>query len=208
MKRFRFLAFCFALSAAFAVSAAAQGTVPAATTAGSGKIGLVNINMFADDKAGITKFRNALSAFNLEFKPTIDELTTMETKRQTLAKEIQTLQQQQAAASSAVPFKPESLNAKIEEYQTLELAMKRKQEDLKGRQEKRYPAVVGPAFNDILKALNDYAKQKGYAVILDGARLEQAEILLGFDDKYDVTKDFIAFYNARPAGTATTATPK
>ena len=31
---------------------------------------------------------------------------------------------------------------------------------------------------------------------------------MGFDDKYDVTKDFITFYNTRPATTATTAVPK
>jgi hypothetical protein len=67
---------------------------------------------------------------------------------------------------------------------------------------------MSPVMNDIFKALNEYAKQKGYAVILDGAKLEQADILLGFDDRYDVTKDFIVFYNARPAGTATNVTPK
>jgi hypothetical protein len=40
-------------------------------------------------------------------------------------------------------------------------------------------------------------------------KLEQAGLLLGIgDDKIDVTKDFIAFYNARPAGTAAAATPK
>ena len=43
---------------------------------------------------------------------------------------------------------------------------------------------------------------------MDGGKLEEAGILMGFDDKYDVTKEFIAFYNARPAGTATTTTPK
>jgi Skp family chaperone for outer membrane proteins len=90
----------------------------------------------------------------------------------------------------------------------LETTIKRKQEDAKARYEKRYQEVVGPVFNDIVKALNDFAKQKGYAVILDGAKLEEAQILLGFDDKYDVTKDFVTFYNTRPAGTAATTTPK
>lgn len=194
-------------AAIFAVSAFAQGgTVPAATGV-DGKIGLINLSDFADEKGGIGRFKTALTAFNKEFEPLITELTTLDTRRTTLAKEINTLQQQ-ASAPSAVPVKPETLNAKVEEYQTLELTMKRKQEDLKQRQEKRYPVVVGPVFSDILKALNEYAKAKGYAVILDGAKLEQAEILLGFNDKFNVTKDFIAFYNARPAGTATTATPQ
>jgi len=66
--------------------------------------------------------------------------------------------------------------------------------------------LVDPINQDIVKALNEYARSKGYAVILDGAKLEQSGVLLGFDDKYDVTKDFIVFYNGRTGGAATTAT--
>lgn len=205
MKRFSFIAVCFALSLIFAASAFGQATTPAA----GGKIGLINLSEFADEKGGIAKFKTALTTFNKEFEPSINELNGMETKRQALGKEINTMQQQLSSASgNTVPINRDTLNAKIEEFQNLEISMKRKQEDLKARQDRRYPVVVGPVFGDILKALNEYAKQKGYAVILDGAKLEQADILLGFDDKYNVTKDFIAFYNARPAGTATTTAPK
>lgn len=204
MKRFSLFAASFIFAAIFAASAFGQANPAAANTAGPGKIGLINLSEFADEKGGIAKFKTAINAFNAEFKPAVDELNGMETRRQTLAKEINTLQQQ-ASAPSAVPVKPEVVNAKIEEYKTLELNMKRKQEDLKMKQEGRYGAVVGPVYGDILKALNDFAKQKGYAVILDGAKLEQADILLGFDEKYNVTKEFITFYNARPAGTASAA---
>ncbi|MEO7674625.1 MAG: OmpH family outer membrane protein [Pyrinomonadaceae bacterium] len=204
MKRFSLIAVSFIFAAIFSISA--FGQVPAATGA-AGKIGLVNISAFADDKAGIAKFRTALTTLDAEFKVLNDEINTMRTKYQTLATEIQKAQQ---APPAGVPVKdtPAALAAKVEEAQNLEIQIKRKQEDGKARYERRYPAVVGPVFNDIIKALNDYARQKGFAIILDGAKLEQAEILLGFDDKYDVTKDFIVFYNARPAGTATTATPK
>ena len=58
-----------------------------------------------------------------------------------------------------------------------------------------------------MKAMQDFTKQKGYSLILDGAKLEEAGILIGFDDKYDITKEFITFYNSRPATTATTAKP-
>lgn len=203
MKRFSLFAASFVFAAVFAASAFGQAN-PAASSTGTGKIGLINLSEFADEKGGIGKFKTALTTFNAELKPAVDELNGMETKRQTLAKEINTLQQQ-ASAPSAVPVKPDVVNAKIEEYQNLEITMKRKQEDLKRRQEGRYAALVGPIYGDILRALNEFAKQKGYAVILDGAKLEQADILLGFDEKYNVTKEFITFYNARPAGTATTA---
>lgn len=195
MKRFNILAACFAVSLAFA--ATALGQVPAA---GTGKIGLVNVSAFADDKAGITKFRNALASLEPEFKPLNDQLTTMRTRYQTLATQIQEANKPKPAGVPAAP--PADLNAKIEEAQNLETQIKRAQEDGKSKYEKRYAAVVGPIYTDIIKGLNEFAKQKGYAVILDGGKLEEAGILMGFDDKYDITKEFIAFYNTRPAGTA------
>lgn len=197
MKRFSFIAASFIFAAVFAVSAFGQAAAP------TGKIGLVNVNAFGDPKAGITKFRNALSSLDPEFKPAYDELRTLGTRYQTLGTEIQNAQK----PAAGVPAKPIS-QAKIDELQTLELTIKRKQEDLKVKSERRYQEVVGPVYNDILKAMNDYAKAKGYALILDGAKLEENGMLIGFDDKYDVTKDFVVFYNARPAGTATAAAPK
>lgn len=190
---------------AFAVSAFAQ--VPAATTTGPGKIGLVNVNAFGDEKAGITKFKNALASLEPEFKTLNDQINTKRTRYQTLAAEIQK-DSQPAPAGVPKNTNQAALNAKVEEAQNLEIEIKRLAEDGKVKYEKRYSQVVGPVFNDIVKGLNDFAKQKGYAMILDGAKLEEAGILMGFDDKYDVTKEFIVFYNARPAGTATTATPK
>lgn len=199
MKRFSLVAVGFIFTALFAVSAFGQVAAP------TGKIGLVNVNAFGDDKAGITKFRNALNTLEPEFKVINDELKTMQTRYQGLAEEIRV---GQAPKPGAVPAIPTNLAAKIEEAQNLEISIKRKQEDGKAKYERRYQQVVGPVFGDIVKALNDYAKKNGYAVILDGAKLEESGLLMGFDDKYDVTKEFVVFYNARPAGTATTATPK
>jgi Skp family chaperone for outer membrane proteins len=203
MKRFSFFAACLTIVMAFAASAFGQ----AAPATGSGKVALVNVGAFADDKTGITRFRNALASLEPEFKPLNDELNTMRTRYQALVDEIQKANAPKPAGVPAVP--PANLSTKVEEAQNLEINIKRKQEDGKRKYETRYAQVVGPVYNDIIKGMNDFAKQKGYAVILDGAKLEESGILMGFDDKYDVTKEFIAFYNARPAGTATTtSTPK
>ena len=204
MKRFSFIAFCFAIAMAFSPSAFGQ-TVPAA--AGTGKIGLVNVNAFADEKAGITRFRTALASLDAEFKTLNDEISGLRTRYTAIATEVQGQQKLAADPNNKVPINTSALQTKIDEAQNLEVQIKRKQEDGKSRYEKRYQAVVGPVFGDIVKALNDFARQKGYAVILDGAKLEESGLLMGFDDKYDVTKDFVVFYNARPAGTATTAAP-
>lgn len=191
MRRFSYFAASLIFAAMFAVSAFAQ---TGAAQTGAGKIGLVNTYLFAEDKAGagITKFKNALGVLDTEFKPIYEELKTMQTKYQTLGAEIQKIQ------ASTAPIDKSSVQAKVDEYASLEVNIKRKQEDAKARYDRRYEAIVGPVFSDILKAMNDYAKAKGYAVIFDGGKLEEAQILMGFDEKYDVTKDFITFYNARP----------
>lgn len=202
MRRFTTIAASIIFAAFFAMSANAQ-----APAAPAGKVGIVNSFAFTDEKAGIAKFRTAMSTLDAEFKPVNDELRTLATKYNTLGTEIQTAQKNAAAGGTAVPMKPEALQAKIDEFQNLELSLKRKQEDAKARYEKRQQAVVGPIYADILKAMSEFAKQKGYAIILDGPKLEESGILMGFDEKYDVTKDFVTFYNARPAGTASTAGP-
>lgn len=189
MRRFSIAALSLLFAAMFAVSANAQA---GAAQTGAGKIGLVNSYLFADEKAGagITKFKNALTALEAEFKPLNDELKTMQTKYEALAAEIQKLQNLPQADRNAI-------QAKVDEAQTIETNMKRKQEDAKARYAKRYDAVVGPVTDDILKAMNEYAKAKGYAVIFDGPKLLEAQILMGFDEKTDITADFITFYNAR-----------
>jgi Skp family chaperone for outer membrane proteins len=200
------LAASMVFAAIFVVAGIAQTAAPA-QAAGAGRIGLVNTNMFGDDKAGIAKFRTAVNSLDTEFKPVNDELKTMGTKYQSLAAEIQKMQSPPAVVPAAPD--PKVLQAKVDEYTALETNIKRKQEDAKARFERRQSEVIGPIYADIMKAMSDFAKQKGYAVILDGVKLEESGILIGFDDKYDITKDFIAFYNTRPAGTAaTTATPK
>lgn len=205
MKRISLIAACAVFAALFAVSASAQGTTPA----GTGKIGIIVVEEFAAEKGGITKYKTALSALDKEFEPVNTKLRTAATRYQTLGQEIEKLRQPPAAGVPAAQTNQTQLQAKVDEFQNLEKQIKRDQEDAKAQYERRYATVVGPVYNDIMKALNEYAKAKGYAVILDGVKLDQAQILLGFDEKYNVTADFITFYNARPATAATaTTTPK
>lgn len=197
MRTFRLFAGSFIFAAIFAVSAFAQ--------AGATKIGVINTLAF-DDKAGITKYVNAMNSLETEFKTAGDELNTMATKIQSLQAEIQKLQDQLNDPNPKVPINKSTLQttaqAKVEEYEKLGREYKFKQDDAKARFERRRQAVLGPIMQDIGNAMQDFAKQKGYSLILDGAKLEDAGILLAFTDGVDVTKEFITFYNARPAGTA------
>jgi Skp family chaperone for outer membrane proteins len=199
MKMIRLFAVSLFLAALFAVSAFAQTTAPV-------KIAVINTYAFGDEKAGITKYIGAVKTINTEFQPLQTELDTMNTKLNGLAKEIQTIRDQ--AAGGKVPIDEKAAQAKVDEAEKLQRDIKFKQEDAKARYERRQQAVMGPVMQDIGKALQEYAKQKGYTVIFDIAKDEAGFLLAVGDEKADVTKDFITFYNARPAATATTATPK
>lgn len=193
------------LVAVFAILAAISSVSVSAQTAPM-KVVVINTQAF-DGKEGIVKYTNAMTALENEFKPLDAELQTMVTKYQTLGKELKTLQDQITAGT--VPVNQQAAQAKADEYQTLELQIKRKQEDGKARYEKRFPQVMGPIQADIGKAMMDFAAAKNYDLILDASKLDSQQILLAFiPGKVDVTKEFITYYNARPATAATAAAPK
>lgn len=202
MRTFRLITANFIFAAVFAVSAFAQ-------TQDIGKVGLVNAFAFEDPKGGITKLVTATSSLDSEFKQPAAELQTMYTRIQALQKDITDIQKQ--LDDPKFPGDRTKIQAsgqaKADEYEKMGRNFKVKQEDLKASVERRRQVVVGPIYQDVMKALQDFAVKNGYAVILDGAKLEEAQILMAFNNKYDVTKEFIAFYNTRPAGTASTAKP-
>lgn len=176
----------------FALSVAGQ--TPAATPpAGTGKIGIVNPILFTDEKGpGLTRLKAVLKTLNDELKPLADKLQSDRIRYRSVVAEVDKMRNTPNTNTA-------TFQAKVNEGQDLETSIKRTEEDYKDRYDKRYPQLVGPVFDDIFRAMNEYAKQKGYAIILNGPKLEQDDILMGFDDRYDVTADFITFYNARPA---------
>lgn len=204
MKRFSYIAVSFIFAAIFAVSAQAQAT---ATPAGNLRVAIINTSAF-DAKDGITRYLNAMNALDGEFKPLETELQGMMTRYTTLGNEIKKLQDQ-ANAGGPVPIDQKAATAKVEELKALEINIKRKQEDGKIRAETRQNAVLGPVLQEIQKAMQDFATQKGYDLILDLAKLDGAAMILAYNPaKADVTKEFITFFNARPAGAATAAAPR
>jgi Skp family chaperone for outer membrane proteins len=205
MKTFRSIAVSLFFAALFTVSAIAQTTPTQPAT--PGRIVTINTAMFEDTKAGITRYVNAMNALDGEFKPAYTELQTMQTRAQTLQKQYNDLVAEAQKPNS--PIKPESVQAKLDEIQNLQVEFKRKQEDAKIKFERRQAVVMGPVMQDIMKAIQEFTKQKGYGLVLDAAKLDNAGIILGWDEaKVDVTKEFVTFYNARPATTAVTTTPK
>ena len=199
MKTFRSIAAVFAFAAVFAVSAFAQ------TTAATQKIGVVNTLAFGD-KTGITKYVTAMTSLENEMKPDLTTLQTLSNQIQTLEKELTDLQTQLNNPNLPAAVDKSKLQTtaqtKYQQYQDLGRQFKTKEEDYKIKLERRQAAVVTPISRDIGNALQEFAKKNGYMMILDASKLDGAGLLLAFDEKYDITKDFITFYNTRPATTA------
>ena len=197
MKTFRLVTLSFVFAAFFAVSAFAQTQVPA-------KIALVDTDDFYAEKGGITKIANAYKSLETEFKSGSTDLENKIKSLQALGTELQTLQSRAADPNNKVPIDPATARAKAKQYDELKTEVERKQEDLKKRFGAREVEIMSPIIQDIGNQLGEYAKQKGYTMMLDSSKLKNAQILIFSQDSTDVTKEFIQFYNTRPGGTATT----
>lgn len=193
MKTFLSFIFAIFLGSLVGISVRAQ-TVPIQTAASPGRIYVINPSMFADEKAGITKFVAGLTALNKEFLKDQQDLQAMADRITKLAAEIKIFQQQ---ANEGKPVDP-SAKAKAEEYDRLQREFKFKQDDAKDRYDKREVVVMGPIRMDIGKAMQEFAKKNGYWMIMDAIKMDEAGVILTVDDGADITKAFITFYNARP----------
>jgi len=201
MKTFRSVAAAFVFAAIFAVSAFAQ--TPPATPM---KIGVINTQVFDADKVGITKYINAMNALEAQLKPEFTVLQTMNGRIEGLKRELEALQKQLSDPKLPAAIDKTKLQTdgqkKLEEYQKLGLEFEYKQKDYKASVERREATIMAPVRLDIGNALQEFAKKNGFAMILDASKLDGAGLLLAFDEKFDVTKDFITFYNGRTPTTA------
>ncbi len=185
-------------TAMFSVSAAAQGA--AAPT----KVGMIDTGFFADEKEGIKRYISAYTQLGSEVKPKEQELIGIQTKVTNIAAELRKMQE----AAPAVPINENQFRTRQEEGARLQREFEFKKKEYDAFVEKRGGELLGPINQDIGRAIQDYAKQKGFAAIFDVEKLAQAGAILALDPSADVTKDFITFYNARPAGAASAAVPR
>ena len=207
MRNIRIIAAAIMLAALAVVSTSAQ-TRPAGGAATARppaapsnapvpdtKIAFIDTGAFGDEKACISRYVNAVKSLEREFKPRQDELTNMQTRIKGIADEIGKLS---GGASSVVD--PKTIQAKTEEGERLQRDLKYKKEQADADFQKRYSDVVGPISQDIGKALDQFATQRGITMILDISKLAPA--VLTVNPAMDVTAAFITEYNGKNPATA------
>ncbi len=215
MKRFSLLALGLVFAAALAATASAQPAgVPAQTAVPTpGKVVWLDSAAFGDDKEGITKYIQAQKSVEVELKPMSDELKGIQTQLQTLSTEIESLQKQANGGNPAVNQQAiaKQIQDKTDQGQALQRSFEFKQKDAQARYQKRVGEVLGPIQQQIAVSLREYAKSKGFTVVLDIAVMagdqQTPSSILYLDPSADVTKDFIVFFN-RTGGAATATATK
>lgn len=177
----------------FTVSVAAQAQTPP-------KIFLINTDAFYDEKGGVSKLIAANKQIETEFAAKVKDLDNGNARLGTIAKDLDVMRKLPPAQFNQVSF-----NAKQEEGASLQRSLNYQKTELETAVAKRRETLVTPISQDIGKGIDDFAKKNSYNVIFDVAKLAESGTLLFLAEGSDITKDFIAFYNARPA---TAAAPK
>ena len=204
MKIARFFAAVAVLTvAAFCVSAqtkpaatpaAPQAAAPQNVAVPDSKMAMIYSDAFLDPKTGIARFNSLLTTLNREFQPRQAELQALQTKINTLTKEIEDTQT--VADPNAIRTKRDQLAQMTTEY-------KRKGEDAEAAYGKRRQDIFLPLQQDIGKALEAFAKARGITVIVDGSQVP----VVYAADNIDITRAFIAEFNSKNPATASVTQP-
>lgn len=149
---------------------------------------------FLDTKTGIAKFASLSNTLQREFNPRQTELQNLQTRINTLTKEINDTQ---AVAD------PNTIRQKRDQLEQANIEFKRKGEDAQTLFEKRRQEIFLPLQQDIAKALEAFAKSRGITVIVDGSSVPFAYAA----DNIDITRAFINDFNSKNPATAAVTTP-
>lgn len=176
--------------------AATPPPVAAAVPVPVSKMAVIYTDQFLDQKTGIAKFNSVLTKLNSEFKQIKDELDGMQSRATTLEAEINNLRQ-----NAATPVA--TLQTKMDQLEQLKRDAQRRGEDAQASYNRRRQELFLPLQDEIGKALEAFAKARGINVIIDAAQVP----LLYAAESIDITRAFIAEFNAKNPVTAVTTTP-
>jgi Skp family chaperone for outer membrane proteins len=176
--------------------ATAPATPPqtAAVVLPDSKIAMIYSEDFLDAKTGIAKYTSLANTLTREFQPRRTELEGLNTRIQTLTKEINDTQ---SVAD------PNAIRTKRDQLEQLNTELKRKTEDAEAAYTKRRQELFGPLQVEIGKALEAFAKARGITVIVDGSQVP----LVYAAETINVTRAFITEFNSKNPATAQVTTP-
>lgn len=195
MKIFQKFGFALAFILTFAVLATAQTEKEKSDK--TGKIAVFYAEDFEDKEKGIKELVDAYKILDDEFKPVNDELKLLVGKYNELTKELIEIGK---CSRTGCPYHitKEPIGDKIKELESLESEIRKKQEEGKRLYEKRRAEVLGAVWNKIIKALEEFAEEKGFVMILEGKNFCNSCFNMCKDED-NITGEFIEYYNSLSA---------
>lgn len=163
------------------------------TATPASKIVVVDSSAFFDEKTGITKIVTASKALAAELAGKRAEVQQLIQKVDMISKEIEAIR---GNAGRGIPVDERTLQNKVEDLERLRREGKYKEDEFNAFAQKKQKEVVGPIYAEVMKALGEYIKVKEFGLVFDVAK--DPGIIIYASDKFDITKEFIAYYNARP----------
>ena len=174
----------------FSASAFAQTEKPQVSAAS--KIAVINTEAFADEATGIREVFENYEKLKVEFKPEIDEMFIQQKKIQKLEIEIEEFRS--LLGEKRVPLGSyKILDEKIDEYEKLISEYKQKEKEAKELYVKRKAEIFVDVNKKIGEAFKKFAKEKGFALILDSSKLQDS-FVISDNPSLDITEEFIKYY--------------
>jgi len=169
-------------------------TAPQTVAVPDSKMAMIYSDAFLDQKTGIARYNSLLTTLNREFEPRRNELQGLQTRIQTLTKEIDDTQN---------VADPNAIRVKRDQLTQLNTEFKRKGEDAEAAYAKRRQEIFLPLQTDIGKALEAFAKARGITVIVDGSQVP----VVYAAESIDITRAFITDFNSKNPATAAVTQP-
>lgn len=192
MKKLKFPYAIIALLVIGGSASAQQGAAPPS----KGKIAVINTGVFQEQ---IGEFKTKLDALNKQFEPRIRELDQLASQIKTREDTLKS--QRDALTPAKVAELTEQVEAMKRDYQ-------RRGEDLQADGGKARDLALQPVSEKLERFARDYTAKKGITVLIDLANAYNAGLIVWYDQRLDVTEDFIKEYNKANAVPATGTTPK
>jgi Skp family chaperone for outer membrane proteins len=173
--------------------AAAAPAASSVAVTGDAKIALIDTGAFTDEKAGITRYVNAIKGVNREFEPRQTELKGLRDRYQAIVDEVNKLN----SSNTTTPIDQKTVQSKVDQAEVLKKDIERKTEDANAAYNRRLNEVLGPIHQDIARSIDAFAKTNGIHIILDSGKLQDAGVILVSNPSVDITSAFIADYNKK-----------
>lgn len=155
-----------------------------------GKVAVINTTLFQTE---VGEFKAKVDSLNRQFEPRVKEVQSLSDKITALENTLKS--QSGVLAPTKVAEMTENLESMKREY-------KRKGEDLEADAGRARNKAFEPITGKLGKFAEDYTGKRGIVMLVDVANAIQSGVVVWFDPRSDITKDFIAEYNkANPVAT-------